>query len=135
MADRKRTGTNNQKRSVSVLSTPFVEADILVAGSVYATLPSRSLIVRITVLITTVSGTASSTLDLDANGTEVGSEIAATVLGGIVEVPVSTAAYLSTGGDIVLQAGAVTPADGALVGELIVEYIELDKTTGEYTDE
>ena len=134
MADRKRDGINNQKRSVSVLVVPFVEADILVAGSTYATLPARSLIVKLTVLILTVSGTSSSTLDLHANGVEIGSEVAATVLGGIVEIPLSTAAYLATGGDVKIDAGSTTPADGALVGELIVEYIELDKTTGEYTD-
>jgi len=135
MADRKRTGTNNQKRSVSVLVAPFVEADILTTGSVYATLPARSLIVKLTVLVLTVSGTSSATLDLHANGVEIGSEVAVTVAGPIVEVPLSAAAYLATGGDIGIDAGSTTPADGALVGELIVEYIELDKTNGEYTDE
>ena len=135
MADRKRTGKNNQKRSVSVLSVPFVEADILVAGSIYATLPARSLITKVVVLVTTVSGTASSTLDITANAVVLANEVAATVGGAIVGTIVTTAAYLATGGDIVVLAGAVTPADGALVGELVIEYTELDKSTGEYTDE
>ncbi len=49
MADRKRTGINNQKRGVSVLVAPLVEADILTTGSIYATLPARSLITAVTI--------------------------------------------------------------------------------------
>ena len=134
MADLKRTGTNNQKRSVSVLSVPLLEADILTTGSIYATLPARSLILSVTVNVATVSGTASSTVDVSAAGTVVANEVAVTVAGVIVGTVVSAAAYLATGGDIVVLAGSTTPADGAFVGDLVVEYIELDKTNGEYTN-
>ncbi len=135
MADRKRTGTNNQKRAVCVLSVPIVEADILVAGSIYATLPARTIIRGIALWVKTVSGTASSTVDVVANGVVVANEIAVTVAGVIEGALVSTAVDLATGGDIIVLAGAVTPADGALVAELIIEYVELDLTTGKYTDE
>lgn len=135
MADRKRTGLNNQKRSVSVLSVPFVEADILLTGSIYATLPARSLITNIIVNVKTVSGTASSTVDITADGTVVANEVAVTTAAAVVGTLVAAATYLATGGDVIVLAGAVTPADGALIGELIVEYVELDKTNGEYTDE
>ena len=134
MTDRKRTGLNNQKRSVSVLSVPFVEADILTTGSIYATLPPRSLILSVSVLVTTVSGTAVSTVDVEANGVVIANEVAVTVAGNIVGTVVSAAAYLATGGDIEVLAGAVTPATGSLVGDLVIEYIELDKTNGEYTN-
>ena len=135
MTDLKRTGTNNQKRSVSVLSAPLLEADILTTGSIYATLPARSLIISVTVNVATASGTASATVDVTANGTVVANEVAVTVAGGIAGTLVSAATYLATGGDIVVLAGAVTPANGAFVGDLVVEYIELDKSNGEYTDE
>lgn len=135
MANKKRDGTNNQKRNVSVLSTPLVEADILTTGSIYATLPARSLILSVTIIVKTASGTASSTLDVSANGTVVANEVAVPTVGAIVGTIIAAAAYLATGGDIVVLAGAVTPADGAFVGDLVIEYIELDKTTGEYTDE
>ena len=135
MVDKKRDGTNNQKRGVSVLSVPLVEADILTTGSIYATLPARSLILSVAIVVTTVSGTASSTLDVTADGTVVANEIAATVAGAIVGTVVSTAAYLATGGDIIVLAGSTTPADGAFLGQLVIEYVELDKTNGEYTDE
>lgn len=134
MADRKRTGLNNQKRGVSVLSAPFVEADILVAGSIYATLPPRSLIQKVSVLVTTASGTTGGTVDVSANGTVVANEIDVDDTGAKVGTVVEDAAYLATGGDIVVLAGSTTPADGALVGDLVIEYIELDKTNGEYTD-
>ena len=134
MDDKRRTGVNNQKRSVSVLSVPLVEADILTTGSIYATLPARSLILSVSVNVVTVSGTASSTVDVEANGAVVANEVAVTVAGNIVGTVVSAAAYLATGGNIEVLAGAVTPEDGAFVGDLVIEYIELDKTNGEYTD-
>lgn len=135
MADKKRDGTNNQKRSVSVLSVPLLEADILSAGSIYATLPARSLILSVAINVKTPSGTSVSTLDVVANAAVVANEILVPTGGVIVGTVVTTAAYLSTGGDIIVRAGAVTPADGAFIGDLIIEYIELDKTNGEYTDE
>jgi hypothetical protein len=75
VTDKTRTGINNQKRSVSVLSAPFVEADILVDGSSFANLPARSLITNIVVNVTTVSGTATSTVDVTANGNVVAKQL------------------------------------------------------------
>lgn len=134
MADKRRTGINNQKRGVCVLSAPLVEADILTTGSQYATLPPRSLIIAAGIIVTTASGTATATLDIVANGTVVANEVDVDDTGWKVGTVVEDAAYLASGGDIVVRAGAVTPANGAFVGDLVVEYIELDKTTGEYTD-
>ena len=134
VTDKTRTGINNQKRSVSVLSAPFVEADILVDGSSFANLPARSLITNIIVNVTTVSATATSTVDVTANGNVVANEVAVTTAGAIVGTVVSGEAYLATGGALVVKAGAVTPAAGDLVGDIIVEYIELDKSNGEYTN-
>lgn len=122
-----------QKKGICVAVIPFVEADILVDGSVYANLPERTLIQRATINITTVSGTATSTLDILANGVVLVNEQAATAAGVADATLVAAARYLANGGELVIKAGAVTPANGALVGELVVEYIELDKNTGEYT--
>lgn len=132
MADRKATGLNNQKRGVCVVSAPLVEADILTTGSIYANLPPKSLVVRVGILVTTASGTASSTLDVDYNGSEIGSEIAVSSAGWVSDAVTTANAYSASGGDIVVSAGSVTPAAGDFVGRLIVEYIELDKVTGEY---
>jgi len=134
MADLKRTGKNNQKRALSVLVVPLLEANVLSTGSIYATLPARSVIQSVDIWVKTVSGTASSTLDVTANGAVVANEIAVTTAGVIKGTVVTTAADMETGGDIVVKAGSTTPANGAFVGELIVTYIALDKTTGEYTN-
>ena len=134
MADKKRTGLNNQKRGVSVLVADLAEADILTTGSIYATLPDNTVIMSVAVLVTTASGTPSSTLDVTYNGTVVANEIDVDDTGMKVGTVVEDAAYSATGGDVVVLAGAVTPAAGTLVGKLVVEYIELDKVTGEYTN-
>jgi len=134
MADKKRTGLNNQKRGVSVLVADLAEADILTTGSIYATLPDNTVIMSVAVLVTTASGTVSSTLDVTYNGTVVANEIDVDDTGMKVGTVVEDAAYSATGGDVVVLAGAVTPAAGTLVGKLVVEYIELDKVTGEYTN-
>jgi len=123
-----------QKKGVCVAVIPFVEADILVDGAVYVNIPKRSLITRVTSNITTESGTATATLDVLANGVVLVNELPVAIADVADEALVAAARYLATGGELVIKAGAVTPADGALIGELIVEYIELDKNSGEYTE-
>ena len=132
-ANKTRDGLLNQKKGVCVLVIPFVEADVLVDGSVYANLPDRSMITRVTSNVTTASATALSTLDVLANGVILVNELPVAIADIADETLEAAARYLATGGELVIKAGAVTPATGSLVGELIVEYIELDKTTGEMT--
>ena len=134
MSDKTRDTNNFQKRGVCVFTAPLVEADVLTTGSTYGTLPARSVITGVSILVTTVSGTASADLAVDFNGAALEAAILVTGLGDIQGVPIATAVYSATGGDIVVKAGGTTPATGSFVGELIVEYIELDKTTGEYTE-
>lgn len=123
-----------QKKGVCVAVIPFLEADILVDGSVYVQLPERTLITRVTSNITTESGTASSTLDVLANGVVLVNELPVAIADIADETLVAAARYLANGGELVIKAGDTTPADGALVGELIVEYVELDLRKGEYTE-
>lgn len=133
MVDKTRTGQLSQKKGVSVAVIPFVEADILLAGSKYVNLPKRSLITKVVSIVTTTSGTANSTVDVIVNGATLVDELAVAAAGVTNEALVATAQYLATGGAVEIRAGAVTPADGALVGELVISYIELDKNCGEYT--
>ena len=131
-----RDGAMHQKKSISVAVIPFVEADVLAnsaAGSVFVVLPSRSMIQRITSNITTASGTSGATLDITYNGSVVVNELAADAANITDETLTAANRYSATGGELVVLAGSTAPADGALVGELIVEYVELDKNTGEYT--
>jgi len=133
-ANKTRDGIVAQKKGVCIAVIPFVEADILVDGSVYVSLPERTMINRITSNITTASGTATATVDVLANNVVIVNELAVAAANVGDETLVAAARYLANGGELVIKAGAVTPANGALVGELIVEYIELDKNTGEYTE-
>ena len=135
MSDKRRDDLNFQKKGVSVLSVPLVEADVLTTGSIYATLPERVVITGVSILVTTVSTTVNADLAVDFNGAALEAAILVTGLGDIQGVPIATAAYSATGGTVVVKAGATTPAAGDFVGDLIIEYIELDKNTlGEYTE-
>lgn len=134
MTDKTRDNNVFQKKGVCVAVIPFVEADILVAGSEYLNFPKRTMIQSITSRISTASGTATATLDIYADGVVIVNEMAVTAADVTDETLVAAARYLATGGQLNIRAGAVTPADGALVGELIIEYIEMDKNTGEYTE-
>lgn len=132
-ANKTRIGLNNQKRGVCVAKASFVEADILLLGSELFVLPDNCIITKVLLDITTVSGTATATVDVVANGAVVVNEAAVTAAAVVDATLVNTATKLLTGGTVVLLAGAVTPADGALIGNILIEYIELDKVTGEYT--
>ena len=132
-ANKTRDGLLAQKRGVCVAVIPFLEADVLVDGSVYVNMPARSMIMSVTSNVTTASGTANATLDVTYNGTVLVNELPVAIADIGTETLVAAARYSATGGELVIKAGAVTPANGALVGELVVEYIELDKVSGEYT--
>ena len=133
MTDKTRDDNNFQKRGVCVFKAPLEEADVLTTGSVYGNLPDRAVIISAAILVTTVSTTATSTLDIKVGSTVVANEVAVTAAGMIDGIMVDANQYFATGGEITVLAGAVTPAAGDFVGELVIEYIELDKTTGEYT--
>ena len=133
MSDKTRDDNNFQKRGVCVFTAPLAEADILSTGSSYGNLPERVVVISAAVLVTTVSATATATVDIKVGSTVVANEVAVTAAGFIAGTMVAANQYFATGGMITVLAGAVTPAAGDLVGELVIEYIELDKVTGEYT--
>lgn len=129
-----RDGINAQKRGVCVAVIPFVEADVLVDGLVGVDLPEDSVITNVIVQVETVSTTGSSTVDVLIGAAVLANEIAVTAAGAIVGTLVAAVAEATTGGELIIKSGSTAPAAGDLVGTLIVEYIELNKTTGEYTN-
>lgn len=132
MADKTREGLNFQKRGVSVFVADLEEVGVL-DDSVYGNLPEKSLIMSAGVLVTTASGTATATVDVLVGATVVANEIDVDDTGFKAGTVTEDAQYFETGGQIIVREGAVAPAAGDLVGRLVIEYIELDKTTGEYT--
>jgi hypothetical protein len=91
------------------------------------------MIVRVFINVLTQSTTGSSSLTVTDGTNNIAANIAVTAVGGIAGTVVAAQVYRATGAGIVVKPGATAPAAGNLTGELIVEYIELDKTTGEYT--
>ncbi len=128
-----RENTNNQKRGVCVAVTEgLTEEQILGDGCVPFTLPENVLIISAAINVTNISGTASSTVDIRVGSTVIANEVPVTVAGFVEGIDNVVRKY-PTGGDVTILAGATAPANGALVTDLIIQYIELDKHTGEYT--
>jgi len=135
--DTKRTGLHNQKRGVCVMvseelgSTTTEGVAVVSTGSTIATLPDKSMIISVRILVTAASA-ASDDLAVDYAGSALEASILVDALGMITGTPITTAAYSATGGDVVVKNGAQV-VDTTFRGRAIIEYIELDKVTGEYT--
>jgi hypothetical protein len=128
MADLTLTGKNNQKREISVAVCETVATSATMDETLF-NLPVNSLVMRAQVLVETVSGAATSTVDVKVGATVVANEVAVTSA-GLVDGSV-TPAQFATGGAVSVVAGAVAP-DAAGRIRVILEYIELDTTTGMY---
>lgn len=120
----------NQKKGVSVFVGDITEADV-VAGTVLCNLPPDIYITKAFLDITTVSTTASSTIDLQVGAVVIANEIAAT--SGGYSLGTNVPAKFS-GGALSAVVGAVAPAAGDLECTVYVEYIEYNKTNGETTN-
>lgn len=137
-ANATRDNKNFMKRGVTVAVIPFVEADVVANsgdGSVVLVLPDRVLVTDVITNITTASGTASAQMDIQINGTDLVNNAAVAAANVTEETVVATQKYQATGGEVVLKPGATAPAAGDLVGEVYIQYIELDRNMlGEYTE-
>lgn len=126
--DRKREGLNNQKREVRVMVVPVTGPELADDGSIYATLPENSTVIQYA-LTTLVAGAATSTAQININGSNHGSALATAAAGTVVG---ATAAKYATGGDVILKAGTTAPGAN-FVGELEICYVETNMVNGEYT--
>lgn len=130
MADLKRKGLFNQKRSVSVGVYPLTEAEVL-DTAIVAALPVNVIVTNVYTNVKTASGTASSSIVVKVGGTTIANNVAVASTG---LKTTTTPGYFATGGDVTVAAGATAPATGTLDVEVIIEYAELSKTLGEYTN-
>lgn len=127
-----RYGKNNQKRETSVSVATIKAADMPSAANYYQlfVLPARSIIKRVDVFVET-AGQALLTCDLGyAGSNELGNDVdlaTATIVDNVLATPL----YTGTGKTVTIQPSAI-PTSGVFT--VIVEYIELDKTCGEYTN-
>jgi len=129
MVDITRVGLFNQKREPSVAVAAVTEAQILAVAGV-CNLPARSLVTGVKSIVTTASTTAGAQVTIKVGAVAIATNIAVATTG--VKVT-ATPGYFPTGGLVTIVGGTTSPAAGNLVSEYIVEYIELDKVSGEYT--
>ncbi len=121
-----------QKKGVCVATIQFNGTEVAGTGAVYVSLPERVVIQRITSNVLT-AGAATSTVDIIANSLTLVNELAVSSAGVTDETVIDAARYLVTGGEITITDGA-NPPGAALDAEVYIEYIEVDKHTGEYTE-
>lgn len=126
-----RTEGFNEKKGVRVFVGDIAEADI-VAGTTLVNLPEKVYVTKAFIDVTTVSTTASSTVDLKVGSTVVANECAATAAGYAAGTQVP--AKFATGGAVTAVVGSTAPAAGDLVCTVYIEYIEYDRNIGERTN-
>lgn len=131
MADLTRQGRYMQKRSSRAFVVRLSEAEIL-DGAHVVNLPPRVLIAQAYVIVHTASGTTSASISANCSGTAILTNSPVTTGGTTTTGTVRV--YLPTGGAVTVTAGATAPATGSLDVEVVIEYIELDKSVGEYTE-
>ena len=130
MADLTKTGLNNQKRESSFGVCETLATSATMNDTIF-NLPANSLVISAKAIVTTVSGTATDTVDIKVGSTVVANEVVVGVAG--VQVGTQVPAYFATGGAVSVVAGADAPDTAGRI-RIVVEYLELDKRSGEYTN-
>lgn len=116
-----------QKRGVSVGVYDLGYADLATDGTIVAALPAGSIITKV-VLIEKTAANAGATFDLNVGSTAIVNEGALDSSNSATVI----LADLTTGGNLVIKNGATASSAGTF--RFIVEYVEYNKTTGEYTN-
>jgi len=131
MADLRFENKNNQKKEISVFASGTIATAVAMNDTLF-TLPRASLVTDVKVIVTTVSGTATDTVDVKVGSTVVANELVVGVLGvGAVTAIVPT--YFPTGGSVTVVAGADAPDTAGRI-KIVVTYIETELAEGTYTD-
>lgn len=133
-----RTKGRHKKRDISVFTTHVTIDEFGVSGDVYEVfkLPFNSLVTRRSAYIVTASDdstSAAADVGIDG-GAELGNMDLTALAGSNGFTAEEELAFFPTGGTV-----TVTPAYGTndpTVGEaiLVIEYVEIDKTTGDVTN-
>ena len=131
MVDITRNSLYNQKRESVAIVADVSEAEILAVAGV-VNLPKRCLVTDVYAIVKTASTTAGSQVSLRVGATAIATDLPVSAVGVQREATVAPQ-YFATGGLVEIIGGTTPPAAGDLVSEYVVEYIELDKVTGEYT--
>jgi hypothetical protein len=124
MADLRREGRNNQRRTLEVLvSEPVIASEV----SELFNIPKHSVINRLGVLV--VRAEAGATIDVNINGTTIMGEIGIDVTNALEYADANFSAQ-ENGAIISVGPGSTAPTTGVV--RILVEFVELDKVNGEY---
>ena len=130
MADLTYLDKNNQKKKISAFASGTIATSATMNDTLF-TLPVNSLVTDVYAIITTASGTATDTVDVKVGTTVVANEVVVGVLGVASGTVAKT--FFPTGGVVTVVAGADAP-DAAGRIRIVVEYIEVELTDGQYTN-
>ena len=130
MADLTYSDKNNQKKKISAFASGTIATSATMNDTLF-TLPVNSLVTNVYAIITTASGTATDTVDVKVGSTVVANEVVVGVLGVASGAVAKT--FFPTGGVVTVVAGADAP-DAAGRIRIVVEYIEVELTDGQYTN-
>ena len=130
MADLTKEGKNNQKKTYSVFASETISTTATMDETLF-TLPAGSLVTNVYAYVSTASGTATDTVDVEVGSTVIANEIVVGTTG--TKTGSVTATYFPTGGVVSVVAGADAPGTaGRFI--VVVEYIETQLTNGQYTN-
>ena len=136
--DKTRVGTLAQKKSIAVFSGVLTEGEEILAASgnyLLAKLPPESVILDASIFVKTASDAATSaiaTLGTAEGGTQILSAANLKTAGKVGTFTGRSA----TGTGVDLYLGITISGAATAVGEyiVIIEYLEYEKNTGEYTE-
>lgn len=130
MADLTFENKNNQKKTRSAFASGVITTTATMSETLF-TLPANSLVTEVYAIVETGSGTATDTVDVKVGSTVVANEVVV----GVVGVATGTVAktFFPTGGIVTVVAGADAPGTTGKI-RIVVEYVEVELTNGQYTD-
>lgn len=134
--DYSRNYKNNSKKSVSLSVGTLVPADndpIAIADTAKLfRLPPFAVVTNAFLVVKTAPTGGTQTLKITVGGTDVIAAIALSTVSGVIKGGAVTKKYSGTGADVTVTGGVAELADGHI--EVVVEYVEFTKVTGELTN-
>ena len=130
MADLTFVGKNNQKKTKSLFASAEITTAVAMNETLF-TLPPQSVVTNAYAIVTTVSGTATDTVDIKVGATVVANEVVVGVLG--IQPGTLAMTYFPTGGQVTVVAGADAPGTTGKI-RIVIEYDEIEVANGKYTN-
>lgn len=129
-------GKNNEKKGISVFSGNIKPADndtIAVAESAkLGTLPGNCVVTNAFLYVKTGATGGTQTLKITVGSTDVIAAVAVGTTDGAIVGGAVTRAHTGTGSEVSVTGGTADLSDGEV--EVVVEYVEYTKSTGELTN-